>query len=352
MNGMEVFEGIRALIIFAIAFIVALAVEPFIYHLLLKYGLKKKNIRNEKTAPVFYAHHKHKGDTPTMGGIIIWGTVFVLAAIFFIGNLAVDGFLGYLNFVSRPETYVPLTALAFGALVGFIDDFWGIIGKGSGKGGGITIKHKLALYTLVSLIGAWWFHIRLGWSEIYVPFYGLWDIGWWYPVFFVFVVVATAFSANETDGLDGLSGGVLFFAFGSIAVVAFIMHKYDLVAMNGAILGALMAFLWHNVYPAKFFMGDTGSMGLGITLGVMAMFTNTALFLPFFGFILLVESLSVIIQLAHKKIFGRKLFLSTPIHHHFEGLGWPETQVTMRFWIIAGSMAILGLILFFMAKFI
>ncbi len=349
---MEVFESIRALIVFAIAFIVALGITPFVYRALLKYGLKKRNIRDAATAPVFYEHHKHKFDTPTMGGVIIWGTVLGLAVILFLGDLAFDGFLGYLNFVSRPETYVPLAALAFGAIVGFIDDFWGIIGKGSGKGGGITIKHKLALYTLVSLIGAWWFHIRLGWSEIYVPFLGLVDLGAWYMLFFVFVVVATAFSANETDGLDGLSGGVLFFSFCAMAIVSFIMNRFDLAAMNAAILGALLAFLWYNVHPAKFFMGDTGSMGLGITLGVMAMFTNTALFLPFFGFILLIESGSVIIQVLHKKLLGRKLFLSTPIHHHFEGLGWPETQVTMRFWIISGVMTILGLILFFMARFI
>lgn len=348
---MEVFQGIRALILFAITFIVAIGVTPFVYHLLLKFGLKKRNIRDATTAPVFYEHHKHKSETPTMGGVIIWGTVIILALIFFIASKLFDGFASYLNFVNRAETYIPLAALAFGAIVGFLDDFLGVRGIGP-KGGGIHVRHKLILYTLVSLIGAWWFHIRLGWSEVYVPFYGMWDIGGWYPLFFVFIIVATAFSANETDGLDGLSGGVLFFAFSAMAVVAFVMHKFDLVLLNAAILGGLVAFLWYNVHPAKFFMGDTGSMGLGITLGVMAMFTNTAIFLPFFGFILLIESGSVIIQLAHKKILKRKLFLSTPIHHHFEGLGWPETQVTMRFWIIAGGMAILGLILFFMARFI
>lgn len=350
-SGIEIFEAIRSLIVFAIAFIVALAITPFVHHFLLKFGLKKKNIRDEKTAPVFHQFHKHKSDTPTMGGVIIWGTVLILALVFLLGDFFFGGFSRYLNFVDRGETYVPLAALAFAAIVGLIDDLFGIRGIGP-KGGGLTVKHKLLLYTVVSFLGAWWFHYRLGWSDIYVPFYGLVSIGHWYLLFFVFVVVGTAFSANETDGLDGLSSGVLLCSFGALAIVSFVLHRYDLVAMNAALLGALVAFLWFNVFPAKFFMGDTGSMSLGITLGVMTMLTNTALFLPFFGFILIIESLSVIVQLAHKKIFKKKLFLSTPIHHHFQGLGWPESQITMRFWIISGVMTILGLVLFFMARFI
>lgn len=347
---MEFFEAIRALILFAMAFIVALALTPFVHHFLLKYGLKKKNIRDAKTAPVFHQFHKHKSETPTMGGIIIWGTVLGLALLFFVLGFF-GGFAKYFNFVDRAETYIPLAALFFAALVGFIDDLLGVRGIGP-KGGGLTMRHKLILYILVSLVGAWWFHARLGWSELYIPFYGFVDIGAWYILFFVFVIVATAFSANETDGLDGLAGGVLFFAFMAFAIVAFVTHKYELLAMNATILGALLAFLWFNVHPAKFFMGDTGSMPLGITLGVMAMLTNTALFLPFFGFILIIESASVIIQLTHKKILKRKLFLSTPIHHHFQGIGWPESQITMRFWIISGVMAVLGLILFFMSRLI
>ena len=148
-----------------------------------------------------------------------------------------------------------------------------------------------------------------------------------------------------------MAAGILFFAFGALAVVAFVLGRYDLAAMNAIILGALLAFLWFNIYPAKFFMGDTGSMSLGITLGIIAMLTNTALFLPFFGFILVAESLSVIVQTISKKVRGKKIFHSTPIHHHFEALGWPESQVTMRFWIIAAAVAILGLVLFFLARF-
>jgi len=164
--------------------------------------------------------------------------------------------------------------------------------------------------------------------------------------------VATAFSANEADGLDGLLGGTMFFSFSAIVAVAFVLHRYDLAVMCASILGALLAFLWFNIYPAKFFMGDTGSMSLGITLGVTAMLTNTPLLLPFFGFILVVESVSVIIQVLSKKFRKKKIFLSTPIHHHFEALGWPESQITMRFWIISAIMAIFGIAVFFLARFV
>ncbi len=348
---MEIFEAIRSLIVFSLAFIVALLITPVVLHFLKKYGIKKNNIRDEKSAPVFYAHHKDKSDTPTMGGVIIWGTVLGIAAIFFIADKLFGGFSGYFNFVDRAETYLPLAALAFSAVVGLADDVLGVMRIGP-HGGGLTEKHKLILYTAVSLIGAWWFHFRLGWSVLYVPFLGNIDLGLWYIPFFIFIIVASAFSMNETDGLDGLAGGVAFFAFGAFAILSFATHRYDLAVMNAAILGATLAFIWFNIYPAKFFMGDTGSMSLGITLGVVAMLTNSALLLPFFGFIMVIESLSVIIQVISKKFFKRKVFLSAPIHHHFQGKGWPESQVTMRFWIISAVMTIFGLVFFFIARFI
>ncbi|GAH57220.1 unnamed protein product, partial [marine sediment metagenome] len=220
-----------------------------------------------------------------MGGIIIWATVLGMAIVFLLLSHFIDGFFNYFNFVNRAETYLPLAALFITAGVGLVDDFFGVLGKGP-RGGGLTMSKKLVLYTLVAILGAWWFYFKLGWDTLYVPFIGYFDIGLWYIPFFIFVLVATAFSTNETDGLDGLAAGILFFAFGALAVVAFVLGRYDLAVMNAIILGALLAFLWFNIYPAKFFMGDTGSMSLGITLGVIAMLTNTALFLPFFGFIL------------------------------------------------------------------
>ena len=162
--------------------------------------------------------------------------------------------------------------------------------------------------------------------------------------------MATAFSVNETDGLDGLAGGTLLFAFASFGVIAFITGKYDLAAFCGVIVGALLAFLWFNINPARFYMGDTGAMSLGITLGVIAMLTNSALILPVIGLIFVIESLSVIIQQLSKKIRGKKIFISSPVHHHLEASGWSEPKIVMRFWVIAGVSAAMGLIIFLLDK--
>jgi phospho-N-acetylmuramoyl-pentapeptide-transferase len=348
---MVIFAAIRILIIFALSFVVALLITPLVFRFLDKFNLRKKNIRDEASAPVFYQFHKNKSSTPTMGGIIIWATVLGLALIFFVFSQLFDGFSGYFNFVNRAETYLPIAALFLSALVGLADDMLGILKIGP-HGGGLTMRYKLLLYGCVAALGAWWFYFRLDWHTLFVPFIGTVDLGLWYIPFYIFVIVATAFSANEADGLDGLLGGVMFFSFSAIVAVAFVLHRYDLAVMSASILGALLAFLWFNIYPAKFFMGDTGSMSLGITLGVTAMLTNTPLLLPFFAFILVIESASVIIQLLSKKIRKKKIFHSTPIHHHFEALGWPESQITMRFWIISAIMAIFGVVLFFLARFV
>ena len=208
------------------------------------------------------------------------------------------------------------------------------------------MSRRIFVYLLVAIVGAWWFYFKLEWDVINVPFLGDFSVGWLYVFYFIFIVVATAFSMNETDGLDGLSAGVFLTIFGALAAVAFDQGRMDLAVFLSAIIGALFGFLWFNIYPAKFFMGDTGVMSLGFIVGVVALLTNTALLLPIIAIIPLVESLSVIFQTISKKLRGKKIFLSTPIHHHFEALGWPETQVTMRFWMISAVGAIIGLIVF------
>lgn len=348
---MEIFEAIRILFLSTLSFVIALGLTPIVSRLLHKYQFTKKNIRSAETAPIFSKLHSGKSSTPTMGGVIIWFTVAALALVFLVFNFLFDGFWGYLNFVNRAETYLPLAAMLIAGLLGLADDVLGILKIGP-NGGGLSIKQKLALYTSVAALGAWWFYFRLDWDVLYIPFLGYYSIGWWYIPFFMFVLIATAFSSNETDGLDGLAGGVLLFAFVSLTAVAFILGRFHLAAFGGIIIGALLAFLWFNIYPARFFMGDTGSMSLGITLGVVAMLTNTALLLPFFAIILIIESGSVIIQTLSKKFRKKKIFLSTPIHHHFEAIGWPETKVTMRFWILSAIASVLGLIIFFLARFL
>jgi len=186
---------------------------------------------------------------------------------------------------------------------------------------------------------------------LHIPFLGNFEIGAWYIPFFVFVIVGTAFSVNATDGLDGLAGGTLLFSFASYAIIAFALGRYDLAAFCGVIMGALLAFLWFNIAPARFYMGDTGSMGMGITLGVIALLTNTAFILPFIGLIFVIETLSVAIQMTSKKLRkGKKVFISSPIHHHFQAIGWPETKIVMRFWVIAGVSSAIGLIIFLLDR--
>ncbi len=341
-------EAIRILATTILAFVVALAATPFVLRALTKLKIHKQ-IRTSESAPIFSMLHEGKAGTPTMGGVIVWGTVAGLAALFFILDLLFDGFFANFNFIDRAQTYLPLAALVIAALLGLVDDLLGVLRIGP-HSGGLAVRHKLIVYTLLSAIGAWWFYGPLEWDVLKVPFLGTYQIGFWYVPLFMFVIIASAFSGNETDGLDGLLGGVALFAFSALTVVAFALNRYDLAALCGAIVGALLAFLWFNIYPARVFMGDTGSMALDITMGVTTMLTNTALLLPFFAFILVLEATSVVIQITSKKIFKRKVFLSTPIHHHFEALGWPESQVTMRFWIISIVSVGLGLVIFFLDR--
>jgi len=342
-------QVVRVMILSGTAFIAAMLLTPVLTHFLYKYKIGKQ-IRTEG-APIFAGLHQKKEGTPTMGGLLIWVVTGLLALVLWFLSRVFDGFWDYLNFVSRPQTYLPLFALIVAAVIGLGDDLLGVLRLGP-KGGGLKVSQKILLFAVIALIGAWWFYFKLGWDSIHIPFLGDITLGPWYILVFIFIIIAAAFSTNETDGLDGLAGGVLFFAYLALGVVAFVQGKYDLAVFTGVIAGALGAFLWFNIYPARFFMGDTGSMALGITLGILVMLTNTALLLPFFGFILLVESLSVIIQMLSKKIRRKKVFLSTPIHHHFEALGWPETKITMRFWILSAAATAFGLIIFFIDKFL
>lgn len=326
-----------------LAFLMAFALTPVLTHYLFKYKFGK-NIRNEGKTPYYSKLHAKKAGTPVGGGIIVWGSVFILAVIFALLMLLWDSEIARsLNFLSRRQTLLPLGALVASALVGFVDDYMNVRKIGP-HGGGLNMAQRILLYTAVAGFGAYWFFFKLEFSQIHIP--GCCDVemGWWYIPFFMFVIVASAFSVNEADGLDGLAGGILMFCFLAYTALAFAIGRIELAMFCAAIAGGLLAFLWFNVYPARFFMGDTGAMSLGTTLGVIAMLTNSALVLPIIAFPLVIESGSVIIQVLSKKIRGKKVFLSAPIHHHFEALGWPETKVTMRFWIIAAISASIGLV--------
>ncbi len=347
---METAQVLRIFLLTAGSFILAFFTAPIVGKVLFKFRFGK-SIRTSDAAPIMSALHAKKSGTPTMGGVIVWFTVLLFAVI--LAGLACafpDSFLGRLSFLSRAETLLPLGLMVLGAIVGMFDDVLNIM-KWGPKGGGLSVRQRLMLYTILAAIGAYWFYFKLEFSAIYVPFMGSYDIGAWYVPFFVLVVVATTHALNITDGLDGLAAGSLGTSLSAYLVIAFILGRFDLAAMLGVVIGALMAFLWFNVNPARFFMGDTGSMSLGFILASVAMLTNTALILPIIAFLLVVEMGSVLIQITSKKLRGgKKVFLSAPIHHHFEAIGWPETKVVMRFWIISALSAVCGLAIFLLAR--
>ncbi len=344
------FQIARILFFATLSFIFAILSAPLLTHFLYKYKLGKK-IRNSGNTPIFSALHAHKAGTPTMGGVLIWGTVLILIMFFYFLHriFPIDIFAEF-NFLSRAETLLPLGALVASALIGLFDDWLDVREKGVFGGGGLKLRHRLLVFLAIATIGALWFYFKLDWTILHIPFLGNFEIGFWYVPIFIFIIVATAFSVNETDGLDGLAGGTLLISFAAYGVISFAMGRYDLATFCAVIIGALLAFLWFNIPPARFYMGDTGSMGLGVTLGIIAMLTNNAFLLIFIGIIFLVESLSVIIQMLSKRIRHKKVFLSSPIHHHFQALGWPEAKVVMRFWVIAGIGATIGLLIFLVDK--
>jgi phospho-N-acetylmuramoyl-pentapeptide-transferase len=333
----------------SLAFIVALFATPLLTHFLYKHRLGK-NIRNDGSTPIFSKLHAGKQGTPTMGGILIWGTVsFLLALFWFLDRTLHISFFHPLNFLTRRETLLPFGAFIGASLVGLADDFLDIRNMGHG-GRGFRFRFKVLLYAFVAAIGAWWFYAKIGFDIVHIPLVGSFSLGLWFIPFFLFVVVGTSFAVNQTDGLDGLAGGTLLIAFVAYMLICFSQGRENLAGFLGAIAGSLLAFLWFNVFPARFFMGDTGSMGMGVVLALVAFLTNTIFLLPIIGFIFFIEAVSTVVQLASKKLLHKKVFLAAPLHHHFEARGWPETKVTMRFWIIGAVFAISGVILFLIDK--
>lgn len=312
-----------------------------------KYKLWRKEVRTKaidgKELTYFQKFHS-EGEikVPRFGGVLIWLTPLIVLSFFYLLSGIDIWWLQKLNFLSRSQTWLPIFALLTASLVGLADDFLQIMGKGKYIAGGLTLKQRLVLMGLIGLVGAWWFFAKLGWSSLHVPGIGDFEIGIWYIPLFITVMMAT-YSGGVIDGLDGLAGGAFAAIFGAFAGIALFLGQVDLAAFSAVILGALLAFLWFNIPPARFYMGESGIMGLTATLTVVAFLTNSVLVLPIIGILLVMESGSVIIQLLSKKFRGKKVLLASPIHHHFEAKGWPPHKVTMRFWIIGVAAAIFGL---------
>lgn len=317
-----------------VTFVVAMLLTPLYTYLAYRYQFWKKQRTTSTTGEmlkVFTKLHadKFKRNIPTMAGIIV---VVAVTAITIGFNL------------DRAQTWLPLAALIGGGAVGLLDDYINIRGLGGGVAG-LRSSMKFLMITLLGLGLGWFFAYKLGYDAIHVPFLGDLALGWFMVPLFAFAVVATGNAVNISDGLDGLAGGLLASAYGAFGVIAILQGHFMLAGFCFSILGALLAYLWFNIYPARFFMGDVGSFALGTTLGVVAMLTNTFFLLPVIGIIFVIEAGSSLLQIFSKRVFHRKIFTSAPVHHHLEAAGWPETKVTMRFWVIGAVAAFTGVLL-------
>lgn len=340
LNIESVTNDLVAILLFAfIGFMVSMMITPFYTAVAYKYKWWKKqrttSLTGEK-AVVFQKLHaeKHKRKFPTMAGLIMLVSTLFVTLVF--------------NW-TREQTYLPMAAMLGAGAIGLLDDLINL--RGSGKGtAGLSARRKLAFITLVAILGGLYFYTKLDYSTIFVPFMGGSEgmditLNWLLVPVFTLVIVGTANSVNQTDGLDGLAGGVLVNAFSAYALIAFLQGNFGIAGFCSTIVGTLLAYLWFNIYPARFMMGDVGSFALGTALAVVAMLTDTVMLLPIIGIVFVFETGTVIMQLFSKKFLGRKIFKATPVHHHFEAMGWPETKVTMRFWVVSQVSAVVGVML-------
>lgn len=314
------------------AFALAIAITPIYTYFAYKHKWwkqKRTTSSDGKKLSVIAKLSTRKRTVPTMAGLIIVVAVSVTTIIF---NL------------DRQQTWLPLAGLIGGGIIGLMDDIINVKGNGQGVAG-LRAHIKLILITAVATGAALFFYYKLGYTSIHVPFSGEFVIGWLLIPLFILAVVSTSNAVNISDGLDGLAGGLLLSAFGSFGIIAALQGNWGISAFCMTVAGALLAYVWFNIPPARFFMGDVGSFSLGTALGVVAMLTDTLFLLPIIAFIFVLEAGSSLSQILSKKFLNRRIFIAAPLHHHLEAIGWPKTKVTMRFWIIGQVTAIIGIIL-------
>ncbi len=284
------------------------------------------------------------------GGLVIFITVVSILILFVLAKFTNISAFKTLDFLSRSQTLLPLGAFIFAGAIGFLDDAIQIWGKGYWSTDPIKLRiiKSISIIFLGLLLGLW-FYLKLDIHTLHIPTYGDVSLGFMFVPFFI-LVLYSVFSGSVIDGIDGLSGGVLMSSFGAYAVITYFRNQYDLAALAVIILSSILVFLWYNIMPAKFYMGETGMLALTTLITIYAFFTDTVLLLPILVFPLFITSLSVVLQLVSKKFRkGKKLFIVAPLHHHFEALGWGRPKVVMRFWIVGFITSIIGTILVFVS---
>ncbi len=342
-------EAARIFIPATMSFLIGIALAPFLAHQLYSRRLWKEKAGkfslDGKPAEEFNRLHAERDTgTPRFGGVLVWGSVLLTALLLtLLGELFPRPF-GPIAFVSRAQTWLPLAALLVGSLVGLLDDFYEVR-----RGGGLRLRVRLLAVGLTSFGCGWWFYYKLGIGSVSLPFVSQpLELG---VLFIPFFVLAALFlyAGGVIDGIDGLAGGIFATAFSAYAAIGLFYGQYDLAALCAALAGGLLAFLWFNVPPARFYLSETGTMGLTLALTAVAFLSDVSVagkgasVLPIIALPMVATVLSNIVQMFGKKVLGRKILRIAPLHHHFEAIGWPPYKVTMRYWIVGVISAIVGI---------
>jgi len=368
--NLETLELLRKAISFGlVSCVIAFLLAPLLTKFFYKYIITR---RNEFDASLGMNGRAGKAGTPIMGGLLVILTVAVITILF--------------NW-ERKFTWVPVGVMLLSSALGGMDDLLNIFGRerrnrkisqiltlirvhksvwhriwliitfpwaafkrislwlGSHPGKGVHVHEKLLLEFLAGAITAWWIFFKLGenWREIHIPFDGFINIGWWIIPLIIFFVMFTANAVNVADGMDGLAGGSLIITFSALTLLSWLEGLNEITLLNATTVGALITYTYFNVKPARFQMGDVGSLGLGALLAINIIVMNQLVLLPLLAFIFYVELVSVIIQIFGRYILGRRIFKMAPLHHHFELRGWSEEKTVMRFWIVHTAAVLLGL---------
>ena len=335
------------------AFILGIALTPIFSSLFYKYKLWKRSSRIAENnssgldipAEFKLIHNKAETNTPRIGGVIIWFSIIFTIFLTIITSRLLNGFgIENIEFISRNQTLIPFLSLLLGAGLGLVDDFLQIFGSPKQLTIGIPRRIRITFVLFVGAIEGFWFYYRLGYESIHIPFiqtelflgYGF--------IFFMMFVVLSLFSSSVIDGVDGLAAGVLTSIFTSYGFIGIIQSQFDIATFCFVVAGALLAFLWFNIPPARFYLGETGILGLTLSLAVIILLTNTIVEFIIIGLPLIITSASSLIQIISRRFFGIKVFAVAPLHHHLEVHGWSRAKITMRYWIFSIICSVIGII--------
>jgi phospho-N-acetylmuramoyl-pentapeptide-transferase len=353
---MSAFDTIKVLLPAVLAFLVGIGITPTLSNFMYKHKMWRSVSRSKENTEAmsvdFQKIHNEKDEvnTPRTGGALVWLSVLItMILLYMLAFLYPNSVTTKLSFLSRNQTLLPFVALMFASFVGLADDFLQIYGKNKETSNGLPRALRILVVLLIGTIGAWWFYFKLNVLSVHVPFLGDLSLGLFFIPFFMLVMLGV-FSGSVIDGIDGLAAGVMAASYGAFMLVAFSQNQIDLAAFCAVIVGGLLAFLWFNIPPARFYLGETGMLGLTVTLSIVAFLTKEPLLIPIIAFPLFITSVSSSVQMFSKKYFGKKIFKIAPLHHHFEAIGWSRAKVTMRYWVISVIMAILGTILAILGK--